>query len=218
VLFRWRLRRGNFQPQVVNQPTHRADGDQERAGGHEPPSKVDAEEEREKVGNEDQQPHSRRGAPNDERHEEGAASDQEREAHQDQEKRAADVTGNRGRIGSLGRPLTHSQRGVGPSCLSASLGRGEGQCERKGGRLRQSGSPSPFSPLMPSYPRRCPKCGLMREEEGFGVDRSKTSGRKSHCKTCDRERAKAYYAEHRDELYARREAVARQPGRPISSN
>jgi hypothetical protein len=47
----------------------------------------------------------------------------------------------------------------------------------------------------------------MTEEEGFGVDRSKTSGRKSHCKTCDRERAKAYYAEHRDELYARREAV-----------
>jgi hypothetical protein len=47
----------------------------------------------------------------------------------------------------------------------------------------------------------------MREEEGFGVDRSKTSGRKSHCKTCDRERAKAYYAERRDELYARREAV-----------
>jgi hypothetical protein len=60
---------------------------------------------------------------------------------------------------------------------------------------------------MPSYPRRCPKCGVMTEEEGFGVDRSKTSGRKSHCKTCDRERAKAYYAEHRDELYARREAV-----------
>jgi hypothetical protein len=60
---------------------------------------------------------------------------------------------------------------------------------------------------MPSYPKTCSKCGVMTAETDFGIDRSKTSGRKSHCKACDRERGKAYYAEHRDELYAKREAV-----------
>jgi hypothetical protein len=47
----------------------------------------------------------------------------------------------------------------------------------------------------------------MTEEEDFGIDRSKASGRKSHCKACDRRRGNAYYAEHRDELYAQRETV-----------
>jgi hypothetical protein len=60
---------------------------------------------------------------------------------------------------------------------------------------------------MPSYPRPCPKCGVMTAEEGFGVDRSKASGRRSYCKECDRRRGRAYYAEHRDELYAKREAA-----------
>jgi hypothetical protein len=60
---------------------------------------------------------------------------------------------------------------------------------------------------MPSYPKPCPKCDVMTAEEGFGVDRSKTGGRKSHCKSCDRERAHAWYEEHKDELYAQREAV-----------
>jgi transcriptional regulator NrdR family protein len=60
---------------------------------------------------------------------------------------------------------------------------------------------------MPNYPRPCPKCGVMTEEDDFGVDRSKASGRRSYCKECDRRRGSAYYAEHRDELYAKREAV-----------
>ena len=60
---------------------------------------------------------------------------------------------------------------------------------------------------MGSYPRPCPKCGVLTEKDGFGIDRTKAGGRKSHCKTCDRQRAEAYYAEHREELYARREAV-----------
>jgi hypothetical protein len=47
----------------------------------------------------------------------------------------------------------------------------------------------------------------MTDEDGFGVDRSKASGHKSHCKACDRERGNAYYAEHRDELFARREGI-----------
>jgi hypothetical protein len=47
----------------------------------------------------------------------------------------------------------------------------------------------------------------MTEEDGFGIDRSKASGHRSYCKECDRRRGRAYYAEHWDELYARREAV-----------
>lgn len=133
-----RLRRLNFQPQVVNQPSRPADGDQERAGGHEPPSKLHAEEEGEEVGDVDQQPHSSCGAANEERHEEDAASYQEREAHQDEEGRIADVTGNRGRIGSLGRPLTHSQRDGGTFLPAREpeppgpRGRKERLCEMKG--------------------------------------------------------------------------------------
>ena len=47
----------------------------------------------------------------------------------------------------------------------------------------------------------------MTEEEGFGVDRSKTGGRRSYCKACDRRRGNAYYAAHKDELHARRVAA-----------
>jgi hypothetical protein len=44
-------------------------------------------------------------------------------------------------------------------------------------------------------------------EDGFAVDRSKASGRKSHCRECDRRRSHAWYDAHKDELYAQREAV-----------
>jgi hypothetical protein len=47
----------------------------------------------------------------------------------------------------------------------------------------------------------------MTAETGFSVDRSKASGRRSYCRECDRRRRRAYYAEHREELYAQREAV-----------
>jgi hypothetical protein len=47
----------------------------------------------------------------------------------------------------------------------------------------------------------------MTAEDDFGIDRTKTSGRRSYCKACDRRRGRAYYAEHRDELSAQREAV-----------
>jgi hypothetical protein len=60
---------------------------------------------------------------------------------------------------------------------------------------------------MPSYPRCCPKCGVMTAEGGYSIDRSKAGGRKSHCKTCDGQRAQVYYDTHKDELYAQREAV-----------
>ena len=60
---------------------------------------------------------------------------------------------------------------------------------------------------MPSYPKTCSCCGVLTEEADFGVDQSKTSGRRSYCKACDRRRGKAYYEAHKDELLARREAV-----------
>ena len=65
---------------------------------------------------------------------------------------------------------------------------------------------------MPSFPRTCPRCGVVTEEDGFGVDHSKASGRKSHCRECDRRRGRAYYAAHRDELYGQR-AAAREAER-----
>jgi hypothetical protein len=49
----------------------------------------------------------------------------------------------------------------------------------------------------------------MTAEADFGVDRSKASGRRSYCKACDRQRGRAYYAAHRDELYVQRETVRR---------
>jgi hypothetical protein len=45
----------------------------------------------------------------------------------------------------------------------------------------------------------------MTAEADFGVDPSKASGRRSHCKACDRRRGKAYYDAH--ELYAQRAAA-----------
>jgi RecB family exonuclease len=47
----------------------------------------------------------------------------------------------------------------------------------------------------------------MTAKADFGVDRSKTGGRRSYCKACDRRRGRAYYDAHKDDLYAQREAV-----------
>jgi hypothetical protein len=56
---------------------------------------------------------------------------------------------------------------------------------------------------MPDYPRACSRCGVLTAEADFGVDRSKKSGHKSHCRACER----ADYASRKDELQARRDAV-----------
>jgi formate dehydrogenase maturation protein FdhE len=45
--------------------------------------------------------------------------------------------------------------------------------------------------------RTCPKCGETKPETGFAKDASKASGRKSHCKVCDCERARRYYQERK---------------------
>jgi len=34
------------------------------------------------------------------------------------------------------------------------------------------------------YPRKCPGCGVLTEENGFHRDRSQPSGRKSRCRAC----------------------------------
>jgi hypothetical protein len=60
---------------------------------------------------------------------------------------------------------------------------------------------------MPNYPKPCPSCGVVTAESDFGVDRSKASGRRSHCKACERERGQAYYERVRDDLYAQRKAT-----------
>jgi hypothetical protein len=60
---------------------------------------------------------------------------------------------------------------------------------------------------MPSYPRPCPRCGVITAEADFGVDPSTTAGRRSYCKACDRRRGRAYYDAHKDELYAKRAAA-----------
>jgi hypothetical protein len=56
---------------------------------------------------------------------------------------------------------------------------------------------------MADYPRACSRCGVVKPEADFGIDRAKRSGHKSHCRACEA----AYYASRRDQLYARREAV-----------
>jgi hypothetical protein len=57
--------------------------------------------------------------------------------------------------------------------------------------------------------RICPRCGKSQPISEFAVDRGKSSGRKSHCKSCDREKARRYYAEHRLEALAKQKAQKR---------
>jgi len=54
-------------------------------------------------------------------------------------------------------------------------------------------SDSPISRTM-VYPRECPGCGTLTPEDGFGVDRHQSSGRKSRCRACHRRDVKAYHA------------------------
>jgi hypothetical protein len=47
----------------------------------------------------------------------------------------------------------------------------------------------------------------MTAKADFGVDSSKTGGRRSYCKACDRRPGRAYYETRKDDLYAQRKAV-----------
>ena len=56
--------------------------------------------------------------------------------------------------------------------------------------------------LIPSE-KVCPRCGGTFPLEQFARDAHKPGGRKSLCKPCDRAKARAYYAAHRDRVLAR---------------
>jgi hypothetical protein len=60
------------------------------------------------------------------------------------------------------------------------------------------------------YPRPCPVCGVLTDEEGFPRDRTQPSGRKSRCKTCHSAGAETYYHDvRRPRLQAAFEAERR---------
>jgi hypothetical protein len=48
----------------------------------------------------------------------------------------------------------------------------------------------------------CRKCGVERPQEEFAVDRSKATGHRSHCKSCDRAKSRRYYEENRERKLA----------------
>ena len=58
--------------------------------------------------------------------------------------------------------------------------------------------------------RRCPGCLETKPIEEFAVDRYKRSGRKSRCKRCDREKARAYYSANRERVLGRIKAYQAQ--------
>jgi hypothetical protein len=43
------------------------------------------------------------------------------------------------------------------------------------------------------YPRECPGCGVLTDEDGFARDRYQPSGRKSRCKACCNSAAETYH-------------------------
>jgi len=53
----------------------------------------------------------------------------------------------------------------------------------------------------------CTRCGESMPLDAFAVDRSKRTGRKARCKSCDRERARRWYAENAAEHVARQLAA-----------
>jgi hypothetical protein len=51
--------------------------------------------------------------------------------------------------------------------------------------------------------RTCPKCQEALDLSEFAVDRSKASGRKSHCKSCDNARTRRYYRQNSEAVIRR---------------
>ena len=60
--------------------------------------------------------------------------------------------------------------------------------------------------------RRCPGCLETKPVGEFAVDRHKASGRKSRCKACDREKARAYYLANRERVLKRVKAYQARTG------
>lgn len=63
--------------------------------------------------------------------------------------------------------------------------------------------------------RVCPRCGRSLPLEDFPVDRSKASGRKSWCRSCDNAKSHAYYAANRETVLEK--AAARRGRVPAAA-
>lgn len=99
---------------------------------------------------------------------------------------AAAGSGGGSRSGSTGVPLRGGARPSRPRPLST---------------LRAEGFPSPSSEAVGV--KQCPRCGEMRTAEQYARDGSKASGYKSHCKDCDNQRSRRYYAANRERVIDR---------------
>jgi hypothetical protein len=58
--------------------------------------------------------------------------------------------------------------------------------------------------------RKCPQCQRVQPIEDFAYDVSKSSGRKSLCKSCDRNKSRRYYLANRERVLARVKAQQRK--------
>jgi hypothetical protein len=67
--------------------------------------------------------------------------------------------------------------------------------------------------LIPSE-KTCLRCGGTFPLDQFARDAHKACGHKSLCKSCDRAKARAYYAEHRADVLAKANARRRQSTGP----
>lgn len=65
-----------------------------------------------------------------------------------------------------------------------------------------TGAPSGIPPRCPEV-ARCYRCEASKPLDQFARDRSKASGRKSICKSCDKAKGKRYYAENGERAKAR---------------
>jgi sarcosine oxidase delta subunit len=63
--------------------------------------------------------------------------------------------------------------------------------------------PAESLPEVASQRMICPRCGESRQISDFAQDRSKASGRKSHCRPCDSAKARRYYEANREAVIRR---------------
>ena len=66
-----------------------------------------------------------------------------------------------------------------------------------------------FAPVSDTDVRECLRCGERKQLVEFARDATRRTGRKSICASCDREKSKRYYHEHREAVRAR--AAAKRP-------
>jgi hypothetical protein len=74
-----------------------------------------------------------------------------------------------------------------------------GRMTSRPGTPQQSTFPSPKEEAT----RICPRCDKRKAVTEFAPDPTKASGKKSHCRSCDAERARLYYGVNREGVVAR---------------